>query len=82
MPKGTSDYQAAWITNSDDEEEAGDDENDEHDEFEEEMEGSDSDLSMVMIVLTCRSYIEYDSAFLFLAWVNSILSLFGDLVVM
>lgn len=72
MPKGTSDYQAAWITNSDDEEEPGDDENDEDDEFEEEMEGSDADLSMVMIVLICRSYFEYDNAFLFLAWVNSI----------
>lgn len=49
MPKGTSDYQAAWITNSDDEEEPGDDENDDDndDEFEEEMEGSDSDQSMV-----------------------------------
>ena len=44
VPKGTSEYQAAWITNSDDEE---CDEN-EDDEFYEEMaEASDSDNSMV-----------------------------------
>ena len=49
VPKGTSDYQAAWITNSDDEEGPDDDDNDEDDdEFEEEMEGSDSDDSMVI----------------------------------
>ena len=53
VPQGTSDYQAAWITNSDDEDELGDDENDEDNEFEEEMEGSDSDQSMVMIVRIC-----------------------------
>ena len=48
VPKGTSDYQAAWITNSDDEEEPDDDENEEDDEFGEEIaEGSDSDQSMV-----------------------------------
>ncbi|XP_027056912.1 pre-rRNA-processing protein TSR1 homolog isoform X1 [Pocillopora damicornis] len=47
VPKGTSDYQAAWITNSDDEEGPDDDDNDEDDdEFEEEMEGSDGDDSM------------------------------------
>ena len=51
VPKGTSDYQAAWITNSDDEEDPKDDENDEDNELEEEMEGSDSDQSMVMILL-------------------------------
>lgn len=44
VPKGTSEYQAAWITNSDDEE--GDENED--DEFYEEMaEASDSDNSMV-----------------------------------
>lgn len=49
VPKGTSDYQAAWITNSDDEEGADDDENDEDDdEFAEDMEDSDSDHSMVI----------------------------------
>lgn len=49
VPKGTSDYQAAWITNSDDEEGPYDDDNDEDDdEFEEEMEGSDGDDSMVI----------------------------------
>ena len=53
VPKGTSDYQAAWITNSDDEEEPGDDENDEDNEFEEEMERSDSEQSMVMFLLIC-----------------------------
>ena len=53
VPKGTSDYQAAWITNSDDEEEPGDDENDEDNEFEEEMEDSDGNHSMVMISLIC-----------------------------
>ncbi|CAH3023579.1 unnamed protein product [Porites evermanni] len=43
VPKGTSEYQAAWITNSDDEE--GDENED--DEFYEEMaEASDSDNSM------------------------------------
>lgn len=47
VPKGTSDYQATWITNSDDEEATDGDENDEDDDgFEEEMEGSDSDHSM------------------------------------
>ena len=57
VPKGTSDYQAAWITNSDDEEGPDDDDNDENDdEFEEEMEGSDSDDSMVICakILFCR----------------------------
>ena len=56
VPKGTSDYQAAWITNSDDEEEAGEDENEDDDEFDEEIaEGSDSDQSMVMHLLACAT---------------------------
>ena len=48
VPKGTSDYQAAWITNSDDEGDPADDENDDDDDLHEEIaEGSDSDQSMV-----------------------------------
>ena len=51
MPKGTSEYQAAWITDSDDEEVANHDgDENEDDEFYEEMaEASDSDNSMVRI---------------------------------
>ena len=51
MPKGTSEYQAAWITDSDDEEGADHDgDENEDDEFYEEMaEASDSDNSMVRI---------------------------------
>lgn len=51
VPKGTSEYQAAWITNSDDEEVANHDgDENEDDEFYEEMaEASDSDNSMVRI---------------------------------
>lgn len=49
VPKGTSDYQAAWITNSDDEQDVNEDENEDDDELHEEMaEGIDSDHSMVM----------------------------------
>ena len=49
VPKGTSDYQAAWITNSDGEEGGDDDENEDDDEFDEDIaEGSDSNHSMVI----------------------------------
>ena len=47
VPEGTSDYQAAWITNSDDEGDPDDDEKDDDDLHEEIAEGSDSDQSMV-----------------------------------
>ena len=51
MPKGTSEYQAAWITNSDDEEGANHDgdENEDEEFYEEMAEASDSDNSMVRI---------------------------------
>lgn len=51
VPKGTSEYQAAWITNSDDEEGANHDgdENEDEDFYEEMAEASDSDNSMVRI---------------------------------
>ena len=51
VPKGTSEYQAAWIRDSDDEEGANHDgDENEDDEFYEEMaEASDSDNSMVRI---------------------------------
>lgn len=45
VPKGTSDYQAAWIVNSDDDEEA-DDNNDDDELHEEIAECSDSEQSM------------------------------------
>ena len=51
MPKGTSEYQAAWITDSDDEEGANHDgdENEDDECCEEMAEASDSDNSMVRI---------------------------------
>lgn len=66
------DYQVVWIINSDDEEELGDDENDEDNEFEEEMECSDSEQFMVMILLICLSFLNME-IFFFLVWMNLIL---------
>lgn len=66
------DYQVVWIINSDDEEELGDDENDEDNEFEEEMECSDSEQFMVMILLICLSFLNME-IFFFLVWMNLIM---------
>ena len=49
VPKGTSEYQAAWIINSDDE---GDNDDDDEDDYDNELrkeiaQNSDSDQSMV-----------------------------------
>lgn len=44
VPKGTSEYQAAWIVDKDDDEENGEEEDSSEDESDEEMEESDTEL--------------------------------------
>lgn len=52
VPKGTSEYQAAWIINSDDEGDNDEDDDDNEDDYDNELrkeiaQNSDSDQSMV-----------------------------------
>ena len=52
VPKGTSEYQAAWILNSDDEGDSDEDDDDDEDDYDNELrkeiaQNSDSDQSMV-----------------------------------